>query len=501
MRRLRPVPARLAWPIAAAAVLVAAATFLASIRSYALVGWDTLPEIASSRVGSLAALTNAFTEETAAGYFPYGAMYRPLFNLSLALDHALWGLQPFGYLLTGVLLYAATALATFGLARRLFGAGAIVGPLAALAVFLLLPAHVEIVPIVSRRADMLCGLALVLGASAQVRRADRAMPRGALVPALFTALAIGCKEPGLVAVPVAAAIVFAFGETRRAVRALAAGVVHALAAAVVLLGRVAAIGGMGGHPMADPAGAVLRLPAMLARELLALGALGYGPASLAASWGATALTALALALAATGVLGRQGRPGPADRLVASAAVAFVWLVASASIFGVAGLFQTWYLFVPAPAFAVLVGAIAEAAALGAGDARPARRAAAVCVLAGTLAWLGWQARYSPLVHRYGHWTRASAVATHYLDDLRARIAGAPAGSVLRAAPPPAAIDADPGQPVVRQAMVLRGYSVQAWADLVFGDGRVLVRDARDAPSDAERDGRVVVLLGRRPAAR
>jgi hypothetical protein len=501
VRRLDRLPSRLAWTIAASAVLVAATIFLVSIRSYALVGWDTLPEIASSRIASPAGLAAAFREQTAAGYFPYGAMYRPLFNLSLGLDYALWGLDPFGYLLTGVLLYAATALAIFGLARRLFGAGAIAGPLAALGAFLLLPAHVEIVPIVSRRADMLCGLALVLGASAQVRRADMAMPRGALVPALFTALALAAKEPGVVAVPVAAAIVLAFGETRRVARAVAAGAVHALAVGVVLIGRVAAIGGMGGHPMAAPAGAVVRLPDMLARELLALAALGYGPASRAACWGATALTGVALAATTGAVLPRHGPPGRRDRLVASAGIALLWLVTSASIFGIAGLFQTWYLFVPAPAFVVLVGAIVEWSALAVSRPRPARRAAAAFLLAGTLAWLGWQGRYSPLVHRYGHWTRASAVTRRYLGDLRTRITRAPAGSVLRVPAPPAEIAADAGQPVVRQAMVLRSYSVQAWADLVFGDGRVVVREARSVRRDAEEDARVVVLLGRRPATR
>ena len=46
-------------------------------------------------------------------------LFRPVVNLSYALDHAMWGLDPRGFHLTGIALHAATVLLLFALARRL----------------------------------------------------------------------------------------------------------------------------------------------------------------------------------------------------------------------------------------------------------------------------------------------------------------------------------------------------------------------------------------------
>jgi hypothetical protein len=45
--------------------------------------------------------------------------YRPLVSVSFAADHALWGLEPFGYGLTNLLLLLADTILLFALARRL----------------------------------------------------------------------------------------------------------------------------------------------------------------------------------------------------------------------------------------------------------------------------------------------------------------------------------------------------------------------------------------------
>ena len=46
-------------------------------------------------------------------------VFRPVVNLSFALDHALWGFRPVGYHLTSVLLHALNVALLFVLARRL----------------------------------------------------------------------------------------------------------------------------------------------------------------------------------------------------------------------------------------------------------------------------------------------------------------------------------------------------------------------------------------------
>src|SRR4029078_696862 len=45
--------------------------------------------------------------------------FRPVINLSYALDRALWGVGPFGYHLTNLALHAIAVLLLFALLRRL----------------------------------------------------------------------------------------------------------------------------------------------------------------------------------------------------------------------------------------------------------------------------------------------------------------------------------------------------------------------------------------------
>ena len=83
---------------------------------------------------------------------------RPLLRASYALDHALWGLRPGGFLLTNLLLHLATVLGVHALARRRLDA---LGAFLAAALFSLQPANVEVVGWVSGRSTGLCTALLV----------------------------------------------------------------------------------------------------------------------------------------------------------------------------------------------------------------------------------------------------------------------------------------------------------------------------------------------------
>ncbi len=72
---------------------------------------DDYAWIAASRVQSLPDLAHLFT--TNVGF------YRPLVSTTFAVDHAIWGVNPWGYALTNVALFLADAVLLFLLARRL----------------------------------------------------------------------------------------------------------------------------------------------------------------------------------------------------------------------------------------------------------------------------------------------------------------------------------------------------------------------------------------------
>ena len=92
--------------------------------------------------------------------------YIPLSWMSLGLDYLVWGMNPFGYHLTNVLLHLANALLLLYLARALLqkawprpedGGAVTAGALTAALAFAVHPLRVESVAWITERRDVLCG--------------------------------------------------------------------------------------------------------------------------------------------------------------------------------------------------------------------------------------------------------------------------------------------------------------------------------------------------------
>lgn len=138
--------------------------------------WDdasvVLPTAARSPAAALRqALTRGVAvEDLALGYF------RPLVDMSYALDGWLWGGRPFGFHLTNVLLYGLCVVLAYRLARRFLGSE--VGGVAAAGAFAVHPVHVESVAWVQGRGDLLAflGVAAALLAFLRSLRAPRTWP-------------------------------------------------------------------------------------------------------------------------------------------------------------------------------------------------------------------------------------------------------------------------------------------------------------------------------------
>src|SRR5262249_22082567 len=129
---------------------------------------------------------------------------RPLLRLSYWLDHAIWGFQPSGFLLTNLVLHVATVVGVYLLAcRRLDRVGALVAG----AVFSLQPAKAEVVGWVGGRST---GLATALLVWARAVNASALRHRALLSGGLF-ACACLAKEVALI-FPV---LLFAWDLTRK----------------------------------------------------------------------------------------------------------------------------------------------------------------------------------------------------------------------------------------------------------------------------------------------
>jgi hypothetical protein len=448
-----------------ALVLAAAVAAYRPYLALGHLGWDTYPLILTSRIASAADLAGVFGEELMDGRYPNGHFYRPVTTLSFALDHAVWGLDPAGYHLTDLLLLLGCAIGVAALGRRLLGPG--LGPLVAALLFALHPLQVEIVPVAARRADSLALLFTLFALLAAGRRA--------WLCALCAALAVGSKESGTAVLPLLLALGFAEAGPVRAWARLGAAArvaaLPALAMAGVLLGRTAVLGGIGGHPESSllaGAGRGLAIGPHYAFLLLMPQPLVNDP-TLARELVAAAAAALTIALA---LIGRE----PTSRRLLL--VCGAWLITSLWLTGVSGAVASWYALAFLPAFSLLIGGLAQAAARCAAQQR---RAAAALGASLTFLLLAQALRYTPLVHAYPEWWLLSRRSQDFLARVQAAVQHAAPGDVRSVPGIPLGIAAPLERVGVRSALGLSEYSVEAWAGLMAGWPPIVVARVGVAP--------------------
>lgn len=422
-------------------------------REYELLGHDSYPILLASRIRSWSDFVGTFTERLMDGAYP-GLFYRPLLNLTFAWDYAWWGLDPFGYQITNAALFVVAAGAVGALAYRLAGA-APAALIVAWAVFLLHPAHVEVIPVPARRAELLCCSFLALAVFSSLSPARLRAERSHWVPALWTAAAVAGKESAFVAPGIVFAAVFlvaGFGPARRAAGA------HLGAVGLALAARLAVLGTLGGHTgpgVRGPLESLTRVPLIVSGWLVA-----PQPAMSRSVVGMVVI--LLLVAAATWVLVRS------DSLRA-AAVGVVWLASFAGLYTLAGWVDTWYATLPVAGWAVLLGVAATAFLRVLRSDPPAW--IGLAALAG---WLLWQSAYSPVVRPYEEWARGSNAVRTYLDRAAETLVEART-DVVTLDPVPYWVAPDGSRRTVLGAALLAEYSVEAWVTLRFPSTDVVVR--------------------------
>jgi tetratricopeptide (TPR) repeat protein len=132
--------------------------------------------------------------------------FRPVVNLSYALNYAIGELAPAGYHLFNLLLHALNAALLFFLARSFFLRGrtpehAAKFAFSAAALFAVHPALTQAVAYVSGRAELLCGFFMLLGLISLLRAVDGGGARWWVVGIAAQLLAIASKEPGVMLAP------------------------------------------------------------------------------------------------------------------------------------------------------------------------------------------------------------------------------------------------------------------------------------------------------------
>lgn len=267
--------------LAGAAGLVFLIAVLAhyEILTYWFTGSDTLTLIEKSRMRTPAEAWTVLSSPLMYGTnfsIVVALFYRPVANLSYALDFWLWGLDPFGYHLTDLLLHASAATLTFTLVRRISGdtlMGFCAGCLLAIH-----PITAEVVPTPARRHDVLAtifvlgslllfvrairGTGTGVGTKSGTRRDESGRSDGGsrarrwlLLAGSVVAylIAFGAKEVGVIAPPLVGAwfLLVAYDRGYGVRKTLRRGVTVAIPYTVVTLAylwwRVRVLGGLGGY--------------------------------------------------------------------------------------------------------------------------------------------------------------------------------------------------------------------------------------------------------------
>jgi len=490
-------------PFLLGAVLLVVLGFLAfgKILTYDFAAWDTFPLIAAGRVGDGGGLGKVLLTPLMGSYFPHGQYYRPMVHLSFALDHALWGMKPFGYHLTGLLLYVLNAVLLLGLTRRLLPGSRASAAVAAAAVLLLHPSVAAVVPVIPRRIDLLAA-AFMIGSLLCLLRPVRGP--GTLSLGLVLGLcAMGSKESALCLPVLHAAWVWLGSSDRDPGKRLRAALGASWPLWVLAAGffavRWGVLGGLGG--VASDASApswLLRVPIMLAGFL---GNLFVPlPNREGMAWAVLLVPAALLVLAYSVRRFRIWKDDPERRRVVLFGLLWLGLLLGLQLpLGATPLRLAYLALVP---FSLLMAVALDdfldaITSRGGGKARG--RGGLLWGAIPAVLWLSFLA-LSPLVHSYAHpWRDAGRTTRRVLDLIDPHLASGSSGGVVSLSDLPSTVLYDPERfrIAVPFTTILADYSLRAWSDLRYPANNTVItvgsRVSLRAPVDP--DGVTLVADG------
>lgn len=450
-----------------------------------VLGLDSYPLILASRIRSFPELIGTFTETMMDGRLEFADFYRPVGNLFLALDYASWGIEPFGYQLTSVLVWCSTIIALYLLTRRILGPAAWVGPTIAALFYALHPAALSVIAILARRPESLVILFIALALSVLPRAPDRGVSRAHLIAGLLTMLAVGSKETGVLAV----GLIFIhqacspdLRPTReRIARGLWASLPAAIVAFILLVVRQSVIGGFGGYRAASQQAFTSKLTEFAPEYFFAMLCSGYFDTPslrvLVTSLSAAAIAAVSLAL----VWASRGREDEAlRRLPQIFVLAAAWLAATVLLSCMTTHFSPRHVLPMVFAVALILGGAGEGVAVICRHEGRAMRSLAIAAGAALLFVAIGALHGSPLVARYPQFGEATRYQNEALSSLKDKIDASAPGEVIH--------ESFRGKVPVRakavdDAWMISPWGLEAWLEIVYPELRFTLRSAqqRGAP--------------------
>lgn len=122
--------------------------------------------------------------------------YRPIFMISILIDYAIWGNNPYGFHLTNVIINIFNNILVFFIAERIFKSKVVA--LIASIVFAIHPTHSATVSYVSARNELLCGFFILHSFSFYTKyRVEESKNKFLILSLVFYFLALLSKETAI----------------------------------------------------------------------------------------------------------------------------------------------------------------------------------------------------------------------------------------------------------------------------------------------------------------
>lgn len=185
-------------------------------------------------------------------YTDYARFYRPITTISYSIDYAIWGLNPFGYQLTNLILHVLMSVLVYYFTRLLLKGRQATAWLSAV-VFATHPILVNDVPLPVSRYDMIVAIFLVLSLWTFLKYHSDAPSKKyfLFLSMLFCAFAFGTKEVGIVVTPIIFGYLLVFSEERSLKMRLISAVKGSLPFIMTIVGsmlwRIYVLGTVGGY--------------------------------------------------------------------------------------------------------------------------------------------------------------------------------------------------------------------------------------------------------------
>ncbi|MCA1959938.1 MAG: hypothetical protein LDL33_04000 [Desulfomonile sp.] len=456
-------------------------------------GTDVFALIESSQINSYEDLIRIFSGPLMQGtdFTSVARFYRPLATLSYSLDFWAWGLEPFGFQLTSLLLHVFVSICVFVVMRRLADGDGLFAAAAA-ALFAVHPILVESVPAIDRRHDLIASLFFLISLWCYLatESKDASSRRTSVLQALAVGAyvcALGGKEIAIILPGVMWCHAMLFrtgGHLKSRIKTSVMFVApYIITSFLYVLWRIYILGGIGGYEnnhhdarnlpwyMVNTIHCYFQdlvYPVDFGRFLE--GECNYAP------------TAVIIAAVIFYVLfyflgrGKRVRAQTASGFNRLALFLLVWLAIPLVLFIVTLTFSHRSMYTAVIPFAALVAGTAiesirlMRAHMGSWQSTDSGREVscrfAVIIAAGALCIS--LVAYSPLFSTYGQWKESARISTMFLERLAAMVQPLPRNCSIHVHELPEGVtEFNQKVPHAKEVTYLRDYAIKSWLNLQF----------------------------------